>query len=63
MNKIQLRIGALLRQHKSYRAIGDAIGVDHTVLYKLHAGKLTGATDATLAKLGLVKRVTFHDAR
>ncbi|MEQ1580878.1 MAG: hypothetical protein ABL964_09825 [Steroidobacteraceae bacterium] len=62
MSKIQLRIGALLREHKSYRGVQSATGVNYTQLQKLHSGKLESASDETLAKLGLVKRVTYHDA-
>lgn len=60
--KIQLRISALLRLHKSYRGVEAVTGVNYTQLQKLHAGKLSSASDETLAKLGLVKRVTYHDA-
>lgn len=50
--ELQKHIDRLLAG-RTYRAAGEALGVDPTLLWRMHAGKRASASPKTLEKLGL----------
>jgi hypothetical protein len=53
-----LRIGELVAEHGSYRAVSSAIGIDHVYLHRVAKGSRQ-ASPQLLKLLGLEKRVTY----
>lgn len=50
--ELQKRIDTLVAKHGTLRAAGEAIDVDHSLLWRIQAGRRSGASDETLKKLG-----------
>ena len=56
LHAIKIRIEALVTKHGSYRAAGEAVGIDHAYLQRLWEGEKTNPSEAVLQKLGLVEQ-------
>jgi hypothetical protein len=56
---ISTRISYLMLTHGSLRSAAKAVGIDAAYLCRLYRGEKTNPSDATLAKLGIRKVVTY----
>lgn len=50
---VQARVAELMEQHGSYRAVGEAIGMAYTFVFKMHKGMVRSPRPEALRKLGL----------
>lgn len=50
--ELQKRIDTLVAEHGTLRAAGEALKIDHTLLWRIQVGKRSGASAETLKKLG-----------
>ena len=57
---LQKRIDELVKEHGTLRAAGEALQVDHTLLWRIQRGKRASASDETLKKLGLQRIETIE---
>lgn len=60
MTTIQERIAELVREHGSYRAAGQATGVEFTYLNRLAHGGKTLVSEDLCRRLGLRRVVTYE---
>ena len=58
--QLQKHIETLVTKYGTLRAAGEALDVDHTLLWRIKKGKRTSASDETLKKLGFVRVVTVE---
>ena len=57
---IRTRVGELINTHGSVRAAAKAIGIESSYLFRLSTGEKSSPSDATLAKLGMKRVITFE---
>ena len=57
---IRTRVGELINAHGSVRAAAKAIGIESSYLFRLSTGEKSSPSDATLAKLGMKRVITFE---
>lgn len=50
--ELQKRIDTLVKEHGTLRAAGEALKIDHSLLWRIQVGRRSGASDETLKKLG-----------
>jgi len=58
--ELQKHIESLVTKYGTLRAAGEALDVDHTLLWRMIKGKRASASDETLKKLGFVRVVTVE---
>ncbi len=63
MNPIQKVVQALIKTHGGLRAAARHIDLDAAYLMHLRDGTKDSPSDEVLAKLGLVKQVTYRERK
>lgn len=60
VNYLRLHAQDLIAQYGSVRKAGDALGIDHTYLYRIAAGEKEWPSDDVLLRMGLERVVTYR---
>lgn len=63
MTKVQKAVAALKKQHGTWRAAGAAVNINYAYLYRLFKGVKTHPDEEVLAKLGIERRITYHQTQ
>lgn len=60
VNYLRFHAQSLIAQYGSVRKAGDALGIDHTYLYRIAAGEKEWPSDEVLLRMGLERVVTYR---